>query len=220
MKVETSKPRQTTAINDNIVVLRSALFEENGEDKDVTQNIAKSFMKFDRNGLDVSIEFLTKLSKDEAKWAFELVKENMEDKYEESGYGWDDEDKERELTEKGTRFLIVRERPAEGQTKGAAVGFVHFRFTVQGEVIDQMAGDPSLHIYDIHIDESSQRKGLGKHLLLILELVARREKMKLLSLPVLLGDEETTEWITHAGKGWAIDESLAAFSFDADVEVS
>jgi len=213
VKIETSKPRQTTAINDNIVVLRSALFEESGKDKDVTKDIAKSFMKFDRNGLDVTIDFATKLSKEEAKWAFDLVKETMEDKYEESGYGWDDEDKLRELTEKGTRFLVVREG-------GAPVGFVHFRFTVQGEVIDQMAGDPSLHIYDISIAEHSQRKGLGRHLLLILELVARREKMKLLSLPVQLGDSETREWITHVGKGWAVDESLAGFGFDADVEVS
>ncbi len=108
----------------------------------------------------------------------------------------------------------------EGLKVGAAVGFVHFRFTVQGEVIDQMAGDPSLHIYDIHIEEPSQRKGLGKHLLLILELVARREKMKLLSLPVQLGDSETTEWIRHIGKGWAVDESMAGLGFDADVEVS
>lgn len=144
----------------------------------------------------------------------------MEDKYDASGYGWDDEDKLRELTEKGTRFLVAREMSKEeGRKVGAPVGFVHFRFTVQGEVIDQMAGDPSLHIYDIHVEEESQRKGLGKHLLLILELVARREKMKLLSLPVQLGDNETTEWIRHIGKGWAVDESMAGLGFDADVEV-
>lgn len=218
--METTKARQTTAINDNIVVLRSALFEENGRDKDVTKDIAKSFMKFDRNGLDLSIEFATKLSKEDAKWAFDLVKETMEEKYEQSGYGWDDEDKMRELTEKGTRFLIVREWPSEkGQTQGEPVAFAHFRFTVQGEVMDQMAGDPSLHIYDIHVEDHSQRKGLGKHLLLILELIARREKMKLLSLPVQLVDSDTKEWITHIGRGWAIDESLVGLGFDADVEV-
>lgn len=219
VKVETSKARQTAAINDNIVMLRAALFEENGKDKDVTKDIAKSFMKFDRNGLDVSIDFETKLSKEDAKWAFDLCKETMEDKYEESGYGWDDEDKMRELTEKGTRFLVVREWPEQGQTKGEPVGFAHFRFTVQGEVIDQMAGHPSLHIYDIHIEDHSQRKGLGKHLLMIMELIARREKMKVLSLPVQLMDSETREWITHVGRGWAVDESLRELGFDADLEV-
>ena len=82
-----------------------------------------------------------------------------------------------------------------------------------------MAGEASLHIYDIHIEDHSQRKGLGKHLLMLLELIARREKMKVLTLPVQLADAETTEWITHAGRGWAVDESLADIGFDADLEV-
>lgn len=220
VKIETSAPRQTKAINDNIVALRAALFEENGKDKDVTKDIAKSFMKFDRNGLDLSIEFATKLSKEEAKWAFDLVQESMEDKYDASGYGWDDEDKMQELTEKEARFLIAREWPSEpGATKGEAVGFVHFRFTVQGEVIDKMAGEPQLYIYDIHIEDHSQRKGLGKHLLTILELIARREKMRMLALPVQLGDNATCEWLLHVGRGWAVDESLYGLGFDADVEV-
>lgn len=220
-KIETSMPRQTKAIDDSIITLRAALFEENGKDKDVTKNIAKSFMKFDRNGIDVSIEFATRFSKEEVQWAFDLVKDNMEDKYEKSGYGWDDEDKMSELTDKEARFLVVREWPSEpGATKGEAIGFVHFRFTVQGEVIDTMAGEPCLYIYDMHIEDHSQRKGLGKHLLMLLELIARREKMKLLSLPVQIGDNETSDWLTHIGRGWAVDESISSLGFDADVEVS
>ena len=99
------------------------------------------------------------------------------------------------------------------------MAFVHFRFTVQGEVMDKMAGEPSLYIYDVHVEDHSQRKGLGKHLLLILELIARREKMKLLSIPVQLVDTETKEWVAHIGRGWAVDESLTQLGFDADVEV-
>jgi N-alpha-acetyltransferase 40 len=218
--VQTTKARQTKAIDDNILLLRAALFEDNGKDKDVTKDIARSFMKFDRNDLDVSIEFQTKLSKEDASWAFDLVKETMEDKYEASGYGWDDEDKMIELTEKGGRFLVVREWPVEGSSaKGDCVGFVHFRFTVQGEVMDKMAGEPGLFVYDIQLDEYSRRKGLGKHLLMILELIARREKMRMFSLPVQLGDHDTEAWLTHIGRGWAVDESMAALGFDADVEV-
>jgi GNAT superfamily N-acetyltransferase len=220
VQVQTSVPRQTKAIDDNVVALRTALFEENGKDKDVTKDIAKSFMKYDRNGLDLSIEFATQLSKDDAQWAFDLVRDNVKENYESSGYGWDDEDKMRELTEKGTRFLVVREWPSEkGATKGEPVGFVHFRFTVQGEVVDKMAGEPCLFIFDIHIEDHSQRKGLGKHLLMILELIARREKMKAISLPVQLTDTETKNWIAHIGRGWAVDESLSGLGFDADVEV-
>jgi hypothetical protein len=56
----------------------------------------------------------------------------MEERYDASGYGWDDDDKYRELTEKGTRFLVIREWPIDDADVGALVGFVHFRFTVQG----------------------------------------------------------------------------------------
>lgn len=194
VKVETSKPRQTAAIDNNIIILRSALRDDFGKDKDVTKDIARAFMKFDRNGLDLSIEFATKLTPEEAKWAFDLAKDTMEDKYDDSGYGWNDDDKMSELTEKGTRFLIAREWPSEeGQKKGEPVAFVHFRFTVQGEVVDQMAGEPGVYIYDIHVEDHSQKKGLGKHLLTILELIARREKMKLLSLPIQLGELKCCE---------------------------
>lgn len=74
------------------------------------------------------MDFSTKLSAAEVKWAFKLVKANMEGVYDASGYGWDDSDKERELTEPGGRFLLVRERESS-----KLVGFCHFRFTVQGD---------------------------------------------------------------------------------------
>lgn len=67
------------------------------------------------------------MSEDESTWAFDLVKTNMESVYDASGYGWDDGDKRRELTEPGGRFLLVREKTGE------LVGFCHFRFTVQGD---------------------------------------------------------------------------------------
>lgn len=221
VKIETVKERQTKSINDNIMLLRQALFEETGKDKDVTKDIAKAFMKYSKNGLNVSIEFATRLSKEVAEWAFDLVKENMEEKYDQSGYGWDDSDKKKELTEKGARFLIVRENIGTEQepVRGDPVAFVHFRFTVQGEVVDKMAGEPSLYIYDIHVDEDSQRKGLGKHLLVLLELIARREKMKFVSIPVQLGDSDTTTWLQKTGRGFSVDQGMKGLGFDPDIEV-
>ena len=100
----------------------------------------------------------------------------MEDRYDASGYGWDDDDKKRELTENGARFLVVRAWPEEdGEEYGEMVGFCHFRFTVQGDVIDEMKGDSCVMLHDIHIEEEYQRKGLGKHMTTILELIAKRE---------------------------------------------
>jgi hypothetical protein len=56
----------------------------------------------------VSIEFATVLTKAEASWALSTTKKNMEERYDASGYGRDDDDKIKELTEKGARFLLVR----------------------------------------------------------------------------------------------------------------
>jgi ribosomal protein S18 acetylase RimI-like enzyme len=52
--------------------------------------------------------------------------------------------------------------------------FLTCSFLTLGEVMDKMMGETSLHIWDIHVDESHQRKGLGKHLLTLMELIARR----------------------------------------------
>ena len=67
-----------------------------------------------------------------AKWAHSLCKRNMEALYDDSGYGWCDLDKEDELTnhEGAARFLIVNDK-----TEGRNAGFVHFRFTLQGEAV-------------------------------------------------------------------------------------
>jgi ribosomal protein S18 acetylase RimI-like enzyme len=40
--------------------------------------------------------------------------------------------------------------------------------------MEKMAGETSLHVWDIHIEDDYQRKGLGKHLLTLMELIARR----------------------------------------------
>jgi GNAT superfamily N-acetyltransferase len=203
-----------------IIHLRKAIFTEDGRDKDVTAGIASPFLKYDRNGLDVEISFSAKLTKDEADWAFDVVQANMEEIYDASGYGWDDEDKMKELTEGGARFLLVRERAEPGDDcPGPLVAFAHFRFSVQGEVMDQMEGETMLYVWDIHVDDDCQRKGLGRHLLTVMELIARREQMKMIALPVQLSDVRTLTWINSKCKGYAPDKSLLNLvGFDAEME--
>ena len=61
-EVKKDKKCQDVEDSGHILLLRSALFESNGKDKDVTSGISSSLMKYDRNGVDVSVEFATKLS--------------------------------------------------------------------------------------------------------------------------------------------------------------
>jgi GNAT superfamily N-acetyltransferase len=218
--VTKSVPRKTKDVNESVIILRNAIFTPTGADKDITEGIVPAFLKYDRNDLNLAISFSPKLSRAELTWAFQMTKENMEDVYETSGYGWDDDDKMRELTEQGTRFLLIREKSEDGSAPGPLRGFAHFRFTVQGEVLDMMAGEPCIYLWDIQLEESIQRKGVGKHILTLLDLIGRREQMKYLSIPIQLMDETSTAWILK-NKGYAPDELLSAMiGFDSEVEVS
>lgn len=124
------KARVTTAIDENIVKLRKAVFDDTGKDKNVCAGLP-AFMKYNRNGIDVEINFSAKLTRAEADWSFDVIKDNMEERYDYSGYGWDDEDKFQTLTEQGARFLVIREWPEDDEAQGTMVGIAHFRFSVQ-----------------------------------------------------------------------------------------
>lgn len=128
--ISKSSARKTKAINENILTLRNALFTPEGKDKNILNGIAPAFLEFNKNGINLSISLKYKLSKEELSWAFELTKLNMEDIYDSCGYGWDDCDKREELSENGARFLLIRDVSIDSSSK--IVGFVHFRFTVQG----------------------------------------------------------------------------------------
>jgi GNAT superfamily N-acetyltransferase len=83
-----------------------------------------------------------------------------------------------------------------------------------------MVGPPSLHVYDIHLDELVQRKGLGRFLMQLLELIARREKMACLSIAVPLKDACTEQWLLRGPlKGFQEDLSLINDGFDPAMEV-
>jgi len=44
-------------------------------------------------------------------------------------------------------------------SSGELVGFIMFRFTLQGDLVGQMAGKPSLLVYDLQLKPQVQRKG-------------------------------------------------------------
>ena len=216
--VQQLRDRKTREINENLAVLKKALFAEDGGDKDVTLGIAPPFLRYVRNGINVEIVFSPQLKTEQLEWAFDLTKERMESIYDLSGYGWDDEDKRGELLEPGARFLLLFDRSKSSATWGELVGFVHFRFTVQGELMDMMEGDTCVFVWDIQIEDGFQRKGLARHLLTLLELIGTREGMKAVSVPIQNADSSSREWI-HKLKGYIPDQSIRnRLNFDPQEE--
>jgi hypothetical protein len=78
-KITKTKERSTKELDEKVIHLRKAIFNDNGKDKDITTGIAPAFLKFDRNGLNVDISFSPRLTEDEEEWAFDVCKMNMEE---------------------------------------------------------------------------------------------------------------------------------------------
>ncbi|KAJ7307266.1 hypothetical protein JRQ81_009265 [Phrynocephalus forsythii] len=131
------------------------------------------FKKYDRNGLNVAIECRRVSNLDPATldWAFELTKTNMQTLYEQSEWGWKDREKRGEMTDDRAWYLVALEGGS------LPVAFSHFRFDVEG-------GEEVLYCYEVQLESRVRRKGLGKFLLQILQLVANSTQMKKVMLTV------------------------------------
>lgn len=153
------------------------------------------FKKFDRNGVCLTIQHhkAENMDKDLKDFVFHLCKENMQSLYEASNWGWKDRDKREELFEDKARFLIVRNE------ENLPVAFVHFRFDIE---IDEEV----LYCYEIQLSESVRRKGLGKFLMQILELMAYKTEMVKVMLTTFKQNDAGSKFFKEALK-YEVDES-------------
>ena len=219
--VKTKKMKSTAAGTDKVVQLRAAIFNDDGKDRDVLADF-KPFQKFNRNGLDLKIDFATgdNLSPTTRRWMHSLCKKNMKEVYDKD-YGWDDEDKMSELREKASRFLVVTQEFADGdfvdEKLTKKVAFVNFRFTLQGECYDTMKGETCLFVYDIQVEPEYQRKGLGKHLMQVCELIGTKQRMKFLQLLIPNGNDIAVNFLSKKLKGYDCDTTGLDY-VDGDVD--
>ncbi|XP_059300098.1 uncharacterized protein LOC132052533 isoform X2 [Lycium ferocissimum] len=123
-----------------------------------------------------------------------LLKVNMEASY---GTEWPEEErvKRREMVSSEARYIFVYEisnvdtdimfklsrkgrSNADGvDDKGRLVAFVHHRFTIEEEI-------PVLYVYELQLEHRVQGKGLGKFLMVLIELIAQKNKMRAVMLTV------------------------------------
>ena len=95
-----------------------------------------------------------------------------------SEWSTEEKSKRREMVAPEARYLFVREAPiADGngsaEDKGPMVGFVHYRFTLEEEV-------PVVYLYELQLEPRVQWKGLGKFLMQLIELIARKVQSSVL----------------------------------------
>lgn len=137
----------------------------------------KAFNVFQRNGLDLKLRFFKSkdLSPEISQWMFLVTKKNMKKIYEET-IGWNDSDKKKEFKESEALFIVAFEQSeTQKEEWKTPVAFVHFRFEIELEKL-------CLYCWEIQVIEKVQRKGLGKFLMQIIELIARKNEMDWLLL--------------------------------------
>eukprot|EP00250_Pteridium_aquilinum_P002363 c12560_g1_i1 orf=378-1052(-) len=152
-------------------------------------------------GISVTLESSrgSSLSSSLKQYIQDLLKINMEGPY---GAEWPEEEKvkRREMVAADALYIIARlnqddlgkEEKAsdcdlqsrgnslEGLWKEAGapiVAFVHYRFIVEEDV-------PVLYVYEIQLEKVVQGKGVGKFLMQLLELIARKNSMKAIMLTI------------------------------------
>nr|CAG4641399.1 EOG090X0MNC [Eulimnadia texana] len=146
------------------------------------------FQKFSKGDLTVNITCsrVTNLSKELIDWSFDLLKKNMQVLYEQSSWGWSDTKKKREMTEDSAWYLIAT------TPEGKPVAFSHFRF-------DMDFDDAVLYCYELHLEEECRRKGLGKFMLQILELMAFKAELRKVILTVFLHNKDALNFFRSMG---------------------
>lgn len=156
-----------------------------------------AFTKFTKNDFTVSLSChpVTELDKETVDTIFNLEKENMKQLYEDCDWGWHDKKKREEMTDDRARYLIAR------TPEGKLVAFSHYRFDLDFDV-------EVLYCYELQLPSNLRRKGLGKFMMQILELIAFSNNMKKVVLTVLKNNDEAMEFFK--AMNYEVDETSPA----------
>ena len=127
-------------------------------------------------------------------WMYALTETNMRKMYEQT-WGWNSLEKRRELNHQNAKFVFAVEKKKkkkkkcdDGRTKSEEdeelpVAFAHFRFEVDDDDV------ASVYIYELQVERTKKRLGLGRLLMRACEKIAVELGLKHMALTVLKKNE-------------------------------
>lgn len=129
-------------------------------------------------------------------WMYALTETNMRKMYEQT-WGWNSLEKRRELNHQNAKFVLAVEMKKkkkcddDGSTKSeeemedeeVPVAFAHFRFEVDDDDV------ASVYIYELQVERTKKRLGLGRLLMRACEKIAVELGLKHMALTVLKKNE-------------------------------
>ncbi|KAF9270283.1 acyl-CoA N-acyltransferase [Marasmius fiardii PR-910] len=130
---------------------------------------------------------------------WQIFEDNMYQLYLDSSSGWNPEDKKEELFDSLSRFIILN-------NGDATAAYTMFRFEYE-------EGFNLLYCYELQIQESYQRKGLGKFLMNTLDSIAGKWKMDEIVLTVFKANVSASRF--YKALGFSVDPSSPT---DEDLE--
>lgn len=146
-----------------------------------------AFRVYDRRGIQAELRYCSSgaLSAQLEDWVFNLTKRNVAEYYDACpGWGWNDKKKRRELRDTDARYIVATAltktaAPLEGQgsLRSLPLAFVHLRFELNDN-------DPVMYIYEIQVESAAQGCGLGRFMMQLAELAARRAGLTAIMLTV------------------------------------
>ncbi|TDH72406.1 hypothetical protein CCR75_000810 [Bremia lactucae] len=162
----------------------------------------QAFSCYNRHGNNLAIRSAQSVNLSEAtrEHIVALFESNMKSLYQTSDWGYDANAKRSELFEAEARYLLVID------ANESLVGFVHFRF-----VDDD--GALVLYLFEIQLAAITQRQGVGKFLMQLLLLVARKHGMELVVLTVFKKNTGAMRFYRER-MGFEIDETSPSASGD------
>ncbi|KOC64686.1 N-alpha-acetyltransferase 40 [Habropoda laboriosa] len=118
-------------------------------------------------------------------WIFDIMERNMKSMYEQSDWGWDPIAKQNELTEPEAWYLVA-------SSNNKFVGFSHFRFDIDHR-------EEVLYCYEIQLESTVRRKGLGHFIMSALESIASEYKMHKVVLTALKHNPSAMQFFCSIG---------------------
>ena len=175
------KAAQAAALNQERIrsqKIKSALYKECGSPRDILEDF-ESLLTLEKDGLKYSLFFTCS---EHPTWnaalstfVLDLTRANMKEIYEGAeGWGWKEGKKRAELNDEKNRFVMIRYEgggEAGGPlSPGDILGFVSFRFLIEADF-------EALYVFELQLGQHSQRKGFGRHLMNLCDLIAKKHGM-------------------------------------------
>lgn len=153
---------------------------------------------------DISLVAADWLTPGEHNASFGLVEETSRPDYESSTFGWHPWRKRKEMLEPEMKYLFVRRKDANpdverskcGDVDKSILGFLSCMVTH-----DSSPSVPVLYIYEIHLAESLRGLGLGKHLMLLADRLAKNVGLDKVMLTCFLCNGKAHRFYTSHGFG-------------------